>query len=138
MTQASFDEQYEQETKAFKTTLQSRNITVLGRRTSIRLEPEMWQSLKEISLREKCSIHDICSLVSIRKKQNTSLTAAIRVFIMLYFRASSTEQGHANAGHGNFDLMIKRARVNDTVLPMRKRAQQRPADDIRRNQQIYA
>jgi predicted DNA-binding ribbon-helix-helix protein len=112
-----------------KTTLVSRNITVLGRRTSIRLEPEMWQSVKEISLREKCSIHDICSLVSLRKKQNTSLTAAIRVFIMLYFRASSTEQGHNSAGHGNFDLMVKRARLNDAALPLRKISQRKRMPD---------
>ena len=66
-----------------KSSLVSRNITVLGRRTSVRLEPEMWRAMKEIAAREKCSIHDVCSLISIRKKDNTSLTAAIRVFIML-------------------------------------------------------
>ena len=77
-----------------KTTLVSRNITVVGRRTSVRLEPEMWVALREISKREECSIHDICSLISLRKNEKTSLTAAIRVFLMLYFRASSTEDGH--------------------------------------------
>ncbi|MCB1581269.1 MAG: ribbon-helix-helix domain-containing protein, partial [Alphaproteobacteria bacterium] len=46
-----------------KSTLLSRNITVAGRRTSVRLEPEMWMALKEISKREKCTMHDICSLI---------------------------------------------------------------------------
>ena len=94
-----------------KTTLLSRNITVCGRRTSVRLEPEMWRALKEIAKREECTIHDICSLIGIRKNENTSLTAAIRVFLMLYFRASSTEQGHERAGHGDFENMKKRARL---------------------------
>jgi len=94
-----------------KSSLISRNIMILGKRTSIRLEPEMWRAVKDIAHREKCTIHDVCSLVSLRKKRNTSLTAAIRVFIMLYYKASSTEEGHQRAGHGDFDNMKSRARV---------------------------
>lgn len=90
-------------------TLVSRNITVSGRRTSVRLEPEMWRALKEISSRETCSIHELCSLISFRKNPRTSLTAAIRVFLMLYFRAATTEDGHGKAGHGSFDSMKRRA-----------------------------
>jgi len=96
-----------------KSTLVSRNITVLGRRTSVRLEPEMWRALKDISGRERCTIHDLCSLISLRKNQNTSLTAAIRVFLMLYYRAASTEEGHKRAGHGNFDNMKTRAGMSN-------------------------
>ena len=98
-----------------KSSLVSKNVTISGRRTSVRLEPEMWAALKEISEREQCSVHDICSLISLRKNENTSLTAAIRVFLMLYFRASSTEDGHRYAGHGNFEIMKKRARLQRTA-----------------------
>lgn len=90
-------------------TLVSRNITVNGKRTSVRLEPEMWRALKEISARENCSIHELCSLIAFRKNRRTSLTAAIRVFLMLYFRAATTEEGHGRAGHGSFDSMKRRA-----------------------------
>lgn len=90
-------------------TLVSRNITVNGKRTSVRLEPEMWRALKEISTRENCSIHELCSLIAFRKNKRTSLTAAIRVFLMLYFRAATTEEGHGRAGHGSFDSMKRRA-----------------------------
>lgn len=99
-----------------KTTLVSRNITVLGKRTSVRLEPEMWNALREIARREQCKIHDICSLISLRKNNDTSLTAAIRVFLMLYYRAASTEDGHERAGHGNFKNMITRARVPEDFM----------------------
>lgn len=101
----------EQDDNQKKTTLISRNITVCGRRTSIRLEPEMWRALRDIAKREKCTIHEICSLVSMCKNANTSLTAAIRVFLMLYFRAASTEEGHMRAAHGDLKLMIERARI---------------------------
>ncbi len=95
-----------------KSSLISRNITVMGRRTSVRLEPEMWNALKEIAKREKCTIHDICSLIHVRKGKHSSLTAAIRVFLMLYFRSAATEEGHIRAGHGRFESMIERARIS--------------------------
>ena len=101
-----------------KTTLISRNVTVMGKRTSIRLEPEMWTSLREIAMRERCTTHDICTLVSLRKKPKTSLTAAIRVFLMLYFRAAGTEEGHARAGHGSFEFMKKRAQISNQYASM--------------------
>ena len=82
------------------TTLISKNVTIHKRRTSIRLEPEMWAAIKEIAKREKCTIHRICSVVNDRKNKKSSLTAAIRVFIMAYYRAAATEEGHAKAGHG--------------------------------------
>jgi predicted DNA-binding ribbon-helix-helix protein len=101
-----------------KTTLVSRNITVMGKRTSVRLEPEMWLALKEISARECCSIHDICTLVKVRKNPRSSLTAAIRVFLMLYFRAAATEEGHQRPGQGKFEYMMQRARVPTQILPV--------------------
>lgn len=100
---------YENEARS---TLVSRNVTIDGHRTSVRLEPEMWTALREIAKREKCSIHDICTLISLKKKMNTSLTAAIRVFLMLYYRAASTESGHAKAGHGNIVSMKARAQMD--------------------------
>ncbi len=99
------------ETKTVRSSLIGRNITIFKRRTSIRLEPEMWDALNNIADREKCTIHDLCSLIFIRKKEGTSLTAAIRVFLMLYFRSASSEEGHNNAGHGSFSNMKARARI---------------------------
>lgn len=77
-----------------------RNVIVEGRRTSIRLEPEMWRSLQDICKRERCTAHDIATMVAAGRTQG-SLTAALRVFVMVYFRAAATEDGHNNAGHGS-------------------------------------
>ena len=108
------------ETGTQKSTLVSKNITVRGKRTSVRLEPEMWAALKDIARRENCKTHDLCSLIQLRKKEGTSLTAAIRVFLMLYYRASSTEMGHSRAGHGCFESMMQRAKTSYAVLRNRK------------------
>lgn len=81
-----------------------RNVIVEGRRTSIRLEPEMWRSLQEICKRERCTPHDIATMVAAERTQG-SLTAALRVFVMVYFRAAATEDGHNTAGHGSGSVL---------------------------------
>lgn len=86
--------------KEIVSTLVSRNVTVEGHRTSVRLEPEMWLGLMDICHRERATMHEVCTAISRHKSINTSLTAAIRVFIMAYFRSAATEDGHSRAGHG--------------------------------------
>ena len=80
-------------------TLVNRNVSIGERRTSMRLEPAMWDALAEICRREEMTVHDLCELIDERRRAS-SLTAAIRVFIVTYFRAAATEEGHANIGHG--------------------------------------
>jgi predicted DNA-binding ribbon-helix-helix protein len=80
-------------------TLSNRNVTVNGRRTSMRLEQEMWDALSEICRREDMTVHELCSLIDDRRGLS-SLTAATRVFILMYYRAAATDEGHATAGHG--------------------------------------
>ena len=119
MTQAKTNRR---KTTDVNSTLVSKNITIHGRRTSVRLEPEMWLAIKEISLRERCSVHDLCTLVQDNKKENSSLTAAIRVFLMLYYRSATTEEGHIRAGHGDFKAMRERAlQRHDKGLDLEKK-----------------
>jgi predicted DNA-binding ribbon-helix-helix protein len=77
-----------------------RNISVHGHRTSIRLEPQIWDSMTEICRSEFCTPHDVCSYVAEHKPPHGSLTSSLRVFILDYFRKSSTQDGHRCAGHG--------------------------------------
>ncbi len=81
--------------------LVSRNITIDGHRTSVRLEPDMWTALHDICRRERASLHEVCTMIAAHRGRGASLTAAIRVFIMAYFRAAATDEGHRRAGHGN-------------------------------------
>lgn len=77
----------------------SRNVTVNGRRTSLRLEPEMWDALEEMAKREGVRISDLIGAID-RQHNARGLTARVRVAILGYFRAAATENGHMNAGHG--------------------------------------
>ena len=57
---ASKEESCDDTYREIQSSLVSRNITIFGRRTSVRLEPEMWVALNDIANRERCSVHDIC------------------------------------------------------------------------------
>ncbi len=68
--------------------LVSRNIVVAGRRTSMRLEPEMWRALAEIGDAEGLSLNDLCSKIA-ETRGRSGLTSAVRVFALAYFRAKA-------------------------------------------------
>jgi predicted DNA-binding ribbon-helix-helix protein len=80
-------------------TLDNRNVTVAGHRTSIRLEPTMWDALHAVCDREHASIHELVTAIE-RSRAESSLTSAIRVFLLRYFLSAATEGGHWRAGHG--------------------------------------
>jgi hypothetical protein len=54
--------------------LVSRNVKIHGHRTSVRLEPQMWDSMIEICRREFCTPDDVCSYVAERKPAHGSLS----------------------------------------------------------------
>ena len=95
-------------------TLVNRNVFVGARRTSLRLEPAMWDALTEICRREDLTQHQMCALIDERRRAS-SLTAAIRVFIVNYFRSAATEEGHAGIGHGSLFGVRMRARDEAAV-----------------------
>lgn len=68
----------------------SRNVRIHNRRTSVRLEPAMWSALNEIALAENCTIHDLCGAVHDLKDEGVSFTAALRVFLMEYYRTAAS------------------------------------------------
>lgn len=78
----------------------NRNVVLDGRRTSVRLEPQMWDALTEIARREGRSVHEICSEVAARRGHST-FAAGLRVHILSYYRAAATAEGHVRAGHGD-------------------------------------
>jgi predicted DNA-binding ribbon-helix-helix protein len=79
--------------------LVNRNITAGAGRTSMRLEPEVWDALREICLREGLELREL-----IRRLEDNAYdggrTSAVRVHVLEYFRRAATEEGHQRSGHG--------------------------------------
>ena len=80
--------------------LVSRNVTVNGHRTSLRLEQDVWDALEEVCGREGLSLHEVCTHIE-NRRSGSSRTAAVRAFVLGYFREAASDSGHVRAGHGN-------------------------------------
>jgi predicted DNA-binding ribbon-helix-helix protein len=65
----------------------------------MRLEPEVWEALREICLREGIELRDLIQRVE-PSPGDGGRTSAVRVYVLQYFRAAATEAGHLEAGHG--------------------------------------
>jgi len=77
----------------------NRNVVAGRGRTSMRLEPELWDALLEICERESQDMSTLVRQVE-QAGHEGGRTSAVRVFVLSYFRAAATEQGHGFAGHG--------------------------------------
>jgi predicted DNA-binding ribbon-helix-helix protein len=64
-----------------KSSLVCRNVVVNGHRTSIRLEPTLWQALDYICKSRSCHINDICSEVADMQVEG-GFTSAVRTFVV--------------------------------------------------------
>jgi predicted DNA-binding ribbon-helix-helix protein len=82
-----------------KSRLVNRSVITERGRTSIRLEPELWDALYEICPRENVGLGELIRQIDARGYAG-GRTSAVRVFIVQYFRAAATEKGHSAAGHG--------------------------------------
>lgn len=71
-----------------ESSLVTRNVNVGSRRTSVRLEPVLWEALREIANREQRSVHEICTDID-RTRGGTRLTSAMRIYIVNYFRSAA-------------------------------------------------
>ena len=71
----------------------NRNVVAERGRTSMRLEPELWDALREICAREG---RDMSPLVrQAEAVRGGGRTSAVRVFVVQYFRAAANEAGLA-------------------------------------------
>lgn len=83
--------------------LVNRNITAHRGRTSMRLEPELWDALEEICHRESMSLAEVVQRIEAYRYPG-GRTSAVRVHVLGYFRDAATEAGHRAAGHGEFEI----------------------------------
>lgn len=80
--------------------LVNRNVIAERGRTSIRFEPELWDSLQEICRREQIGIGELVRRIEQTAGLTGGRTSAVRVYVVSYFRDAATEEGHRRAGHG--------------------------------------
>jgi predicted DNA-binding ribbon-helix-helix protein len=67
-------------------------VVVGSHRTSVRLEPAMWEALADIARHRQQSLRDLVTEIE-RDRTASSLTAAIRVYIVEFYRSVAVRAG---------------------------------------------
>ena len=60
-----------------------KSITIKKHRTSLSLEKEFWDALKNIATEQKCSIENLIAKIDLNRK--TSLASSIRVYLLKFY-----------------------------------------------------
>lgn len=66
------------------------NVIVGTLRTSVRLEPVMWDALRDIAAQEGMTVHALVTRIS-RQNPGAKLTSSIRVYLVEYYRTRLTK-----------------------------------------------
>jgi len=78
-----FDPQPHDEPEGARSSLVTHNVYIDGNRTSVRLEPIIWDTLQGIARQEGITVHDLVSRID-RQKTAGNLSSAIRAFVVTY------------------------------------------------------
>ena len=62
-----------------------RSITIQGHKTSISLENEFWDCLREIAVERGVSLQALVAAID-ANRQHPSLSSAIRIFVLQFYR----------------------------------------------------
>ena len=67
-----------------------RSVTIAGHRTSISLEPDFWDGLREIAAERGQSLNQLVTAIDRERDPATGLSSVLRVFVLRRWRASNS------------------------------------------------
>ena len=86
-----------------KSAIVKRSIVIAGHKTSVSLEDAFWQGLKEIAGERHTSLSDLVAAID-SERQRGNLSSAIRLFVLDFHRAQSSEaEERRNGPHETID-----------------------------------
>jgi predicted DNA-binding ribbon-helix-helix protein len=68
-----------------KSLVEKRSIVIGGRKTSVSLEEDFWEGLKEIADESGTTVSDVVQSVKTNRRKG-NLSSAVRVFILRYYQ----------------------------------------------------
>jgi predicted DNA-binding ribbon-helix-helix protein len=71
-----------------KSTVIKRSIVLKGHKTSVSLETEFWEGLREIARAQKTKLAELAQQIN-QDRNGGNLSSAIRVFVFKHLRAAS-------------------------------------------------
>ena len=74
-----------------RSSLEMHNVYVAGNRTTVRLEPIIWDALQRIARQQEASLHDLISEID-RRRTTKNLSSVIRAYVVAYLLNRSLEE----------------------------------------------
>jgi len=71
--------------RPLKSSILKRSIIIGGRKTSISLEAEFWEALKEIAKERGTTLPKLVTNIK-AERQNANLSSAVRLFVLEHFQ----------------------------------------------------
>jgi len=78
------------EAKSDQSSLEMHNIYVAGNRTTVRLEPVIWDTLQSIARQNGIGLHDLVSEID-RQRYTKNLSSAIRAYVVMHLLTRLSE-----------------------------------------------
>jgi predicted DNA-binding ribbon-helix-helix protein len=69
-----------------KSLIVKRSIVLAGQNTSVSLEEQFWQGLKDIATSRGTTLSDLIGSID-RKRKHDNLSSALRLFVLNHYRA---------------------------------------------------
>jgi predicted DNA-binding ribbon-helix-helix protein len=87
-----------------KSTIIKRSIVVAGHKTSVSLEDQFWNGLKEIASKRGVTMSDLIAGINY-DREHSNLSSALRLFVLGFYRdAVASEVGHQKADNSNREI----------------------------------
>jgi predicted DNA-binding ribbon-helix-helix protein len=85
-----------------KSSIIKRSITFEGRKTSVSLEAEFWDALKEIAGKQSTSVGALVATIN-KAREHPNLSSGLRLFVLDHYRAQAdarrSAEGPNEKGH---------------------------------------
>jgi len=82
-----------------KSPVVKRSIVIAGHKTSVSLEDDFWEALKDIAARRNATLSDLVAGID-ASRTHGNLSSAIRLFVLDHFRSLGNSAAAAAPGGG--------------------------------------
>jgi predicted DNA-binding ribbon-helix-helix protein len=72
-----------------------RSIVIGGHKTSVSLEDEFWNGLKQVAAARSLTLSELVGTIDLNRK-NANLSSTLRLFLLDYYRAQALRSESAN------------------------------------------
>jgi predicted DNA-binding ribbon-helix-helix protein len=80
-----------------KSAVIKRSVVVNGRKTSVSLENEFWDALRQVAKQSNLSVASLLGEIE-RSRTTINLSSAIRIFLLNHFRKGNSDQQSVSRG----------------------------------------